>query len=259
MSEKRTIFLVLPAYNEEASLGELLEQAEEASAGWSGALRVVVVDDGSADETAAIASQWAERLSLRLERHAQNQGLGSTLVDGIRAAAAEAADGDVVVTMDADATHPPAHVAEMLGRVDGGADIVIASRYQEGAQASGLPLHRNALSVAAKLVARLAVGLPGVRDYTCGYRAYRADLLKRAIADCDGRLLREPGFASSMELLLALRPYRPRFAEIPFHLRYDRKESASKMRIGRTVARTLAMIARRRLEALTGRARRARA
>ena len=259
MSEKRRIFLVLPAFNEEANLGELLEQAETASADWSGDLRVVVVDDGSADGTAALASRWAERMSLRLERHAQNQGLGSTLEDGLRAAAAEAEDGDVVVTMDADATHPPVHVAEMLERIDGGADVVIASRYQAGAQASGLPLHRNALSVAAKLVARVAVGLPGVRDYTCGYRAYRAELLKRVLAESGGRLLREPGFASSMELLLALRPYRPRFAEVPFHLRYDRKESASKMRIGRTVARTLAMIARRRLDSLFGRAGRARA
>jgi dolichol-phosphate mannosyltransferase len=86
----------------------------------------------------------------------------------------------------------------------------------------------------------------GCRDYTCGYRAYRVGLLKKAIAKHNGRLTREAGFASMADLLLMLANMGAIVGEVPLLLRYDFKRGVSKMRIFQTVRRTIRMVLRHR-------------
>jgi dolichol-phosphate mannosyltransferase len=92
------------------------------------------------------------------------------------------------------------------------------------------------LSVGVGWLLRLRFGLPGVRDYSCGYRAYRASLLQRAMAAYGDRFIEARGFVVMTELLVKLAPLRPRIVEIPLDLRYDRKIGASKMPTARTIA-----------------------
>lgn len=106
-----------------------------------------------------------------------------------------------------------------------------------------MPAHRNVLSAGVGLLLRLRFGLPGVRDYSCGYRTYRAALLQRALAAYGVRLIESQGFVVMTELLVKLAPFSPRVVEIPLDLRYDRKVGGSKMPTMRTVAGYLRLMA----------------
>jgi dolichol-phosphate mannosyltransferase len=243
------IVLTLPAYNEEQGLPELFAafQREILEAGHRG--RIVIVDDGSADGTAEVIRRWSSLLPIDMIRHAENRGLGETIEDALRRAAALAAPDDAIVTMDADNTHSPSAIPQMVSRLREGCDVVISSRYRPGSRVTGLGFLRRALSYQARLLFQLLYPICGVRDYTSGFRAYRAAMLQKAFARAGGRLLREKGFAATPEILLRLRQMGASMAEVPMELHYERKAGAGKMRIGRTVIRTLLLLARCRFTA----------
>jgi dolichol-phosphate mannosyltransferase len=102
----------------------------------------------------------------------------------------------------------------------------------------GVPAHRQLFSFGVLVLLRLFLPIAGVRDYACGYRAIRAGLVQRAVRTFGARLfeLRQWGFICTAELLWRLHRLGARCVEIPFELRYDLKESVSRMRAGRTIA-----------------------
>jgi dolichol-phosphate mannosyltransferase len=175
-----------------------------------------------------------------------NQGLGAALRDGLRRAVELAAPDDVIVTMDADNTHPPELIPAMVHAIAAGSDVVIASRYRRGSRVAGLSAVRHVMSFGARVLFTLAFPIRGVRDYTSAFRAYRPQVLERAFAE-DGKLVTESGFASMPELLLRLRKANARCRELPMVLLYDHKCSASKMDVAGTAWKTLCMIARLRI------------
>ena len=148
--------------------------------------------------------------------------------------------------MDADNTHLPGLMLRMLNSIREGRDVVIASRYQAGAFIKGVPLHRRLLSWCMSLFFQCVYPIPAVRDYSCGYRAYRAAFLKTALARLGERLFSTEGFACMVGILLKLHKLGAIFGEVPMILRYDQKSGASKMRIGNTIIRTLAVLLRER-------------
>ncbi len=240
----------MPAYDEEANIGGLLESIEPALAPLRISYRIVVVDDGSTDGTATVlAAKRATIPQLEVVTHAPNQGLGSSIRDGLLRAASQARPDDVVVSMDADETHAPALIPAMLERIDAGSDVVVASRYLPGSRVVGLAKHREWLSVGASWLLRGAFPTPGLRDYTSGYRAYRAGALQRAIAIYGAGLFDQHGFQCMVDIVLKMRRLPVGFAEVPLVLRYDLKKGASKMRVVPTVAATLRLLVRRRFEA----------
>jgi dolichol-phosphate mannosyltransferase len=240
------VLVVLPAYNEEENLGTLLERIDQSLFEDGVGYEVVVVDDGSKDATLEVARRYAEQMPIRIVQHEVNQGLGATIRDGLRAASSGCCDDDIVVAMDADNTHTPGLIRAMTRLVYEGNDVVIASRYQPGAQVRGVPFHRRLLSYGAGLLFRIVFPIKGVRDYTCGYRAYRASLLKQAFAKIGEEFVSEGGFQCMVDILLKLRNLNAIFREVPLVLRYDLKGGASKMRVGRTIVRTLGLMLRRR-------------
>jgi len=215
----------------------------------------VFVDDGSTDGTGAEArraqAETGGALVLDVLTHATNMGLGAGLRTGIDWIVARAADADVLVTMDADHTHPPAKIAELVALVRGGADVAIASRYRSGAIVDGVPAHRRVLSDVARLVFQVLYPIPGVRDYTCCFRAYRVPLLRRARAVYGDQLCTQRGFEAVVDLLLRLGPLGIRVAETGFELRYAERARVSKMKVLRTVRSSLGLLARRRWERWT--------
>ncbi len=246
----RKVVVVLPAYNEEANLAPLLDGIATSLAEEGLPYETVVVDDGSTDATAPVAEWYAARMPLRLVRHPANLGLGPTLRDGLRAALARCGEDDVVVAMDADNSHLPGLIGAMVRAVREGNDVVIASRYRPGARVLGVPFLRRLLSRVAAWLFRLVFPIAGVKDYTCGYRAYRAGALRRAWQCYGEQLLSEAGFQCTVDLLLKLARAGAICREVPMVLRYDQKQGESKMRVGRTVWKTLALMLRRRLERL---------
>jgi dolichol-phosphate mannosyltransferase len=234
------VWIVLPAYNEAAGLPHLLETVRRAAGG--AAWRTIVVDDGSRDGTGEVARGFGARMPLAVLVHAENLGLAAAIRTGLGYACREASPDDTVITMDADNTHDPAQIPAMLEEVRRGADVVIASRFVSGARQAGVPPHRALLSAGVGWLLRLRFGLPGVRDYSCGYRAYSAGLLQRALAAYGDRLIESQSFVVMTELLVKLAPFRPRVVEVPLDLRYDRKVGESKMPAARTIAGYLRLI-----------------
>jgi dolichol-phosphate mannosyltransferase len=230
----QTVWLILPAFNEAVNLPILLDRVEAAFKGFL-PFRVLVIDDGSDDDTASVAATASERLPITIVRHGKNRGLAAAVRTGIQEACLRAAEGDAVVIMDSDNSHPPELVPEMVRNLDAGYDIVIASRFVRGGRQEGVPWRRRLLSRTAGLIFRGIWPIRGVRDYTTGFRAYRAAMLKMLWAAYAGRLIEATGFSVMTEILLKARPLRPRVIEIPLVLRYDLKKGPSKMRLARTI------------------------
>jgi dolichol-phosphate mannosyltransferase len=241
-SQIHRIAVVLPAYNEEKDLPFLLDNLQAALQPLPYDYKIVVVDDGSKDRTAEIAAEYARRMPVRLVRHAQNQGLGRAIQTGLREASHIA---DVVITMDADNSHDPKYIREMVGILEKRAvDLVIASRFQKGSVVKGVPLYRQMLSWGCFAAMRLAAPYANVRDYSTGFRAYRATALQRLINRYGDRLVEVSGFACMLEVLLKLRSIGTPAIEIPYTLRYDQKLGASKLRIIRTLKQYYSVISK---------------
>lgn len=243
----RTILVVLPAYNEGGRIRKLLERIDESMAEAGLRYEITVVDDGSTDRTAEIVTECAGTMPIRVVRHPANRGLGATLRDGLLEAVSRADDRDIVVTMDADDTHSPGLILRMVRLISEGYDVIVASRYRSGSRSIGVPFTRRLLSYGGSLIFRILFPIRGIRDYTCGYRAYRAAILKQAIGQYGEGFMDQDGFQSTVDVLLKLRRMNLLFGEVPFLLRYDVKEGGTKMNVTRTVRKTLALIVQRRL------------
>ncbi len=243
---KRRILVVLPAYNEAENLGSLLEKIDEAM--WEDKCDYVtiVVDDGSKDETPEVVQRYAEFLPVHYLRHETNLGLGATIRDGLKYAAEICTDHDVIVAMDADNSHTPTLIRSMVRGIREGNDVVIASRYQYGAYVRGVPAHRLLLSHCARFVATIMFPIHGVRDYTCGFRAYRGGLLKAAFEKFGNEFVKRDGFEAMLDILLNLRKMDAIIREVPLILRYDQKKGVSKLKIFRTIRRSLGLLFQRR-------------
>jgi dolichol-phosphate mannosyltransferase len=242
------IILVLPAYNEEKSLSPLLKRADEALRQQQIAYRVVVVNDGSSDGTAAVASQLAQHLPLEVLDHGCNKGLGQAILTGLRRGSELASAEDIVVTMDADNTHDPALIGALMKKIEAGKDVVIASRYERGGQEVGLSWVRHVFSGGASFLLKLFFRIPNVQDYTCGYRAYRGAILQRAFQVYGADLVQERGFTCMAEVLIKMGKLGARMGEVPLVLRYDLKSGPSKMKVARTILRYWVLIARSLLQ-----------
>ena len=247
------IHVIFPAWNEAAVIRPTLLALAKAMEGQAEPYRAVLVDDGSTDRTVAVAEATAAAAGLRLTvlSHDVNRGLGAGLRTGIHWCLDHAADDDVIVTLDADNTHPPSLIPALLARLGNGYDLVIASRYREGSEVHGVPGHRRALSDVGRLVFQSLHPIPGVRDYTCCFRAYRVPLLRRARRAWGDRLCTARGFEAVMDLLLRLRPLDVRASEVGFVLDYGERVGQSKMKVLRTIRTTIALMLQRLIERWT--------
>jgi len=135
----------------------------------------------------------------------------------------------------------------MVARIREGADVVIASRFCPGGNEIGVSAPRRFLSRGVILFMQLAAPVPGVRDYSCGFRAYSAKILRTAAATFGDRLIETHGFSVMTELLIKLHAIGAHIEEIPFTLHYNRKIGKSKIRLLPTLKgyAAIALIARR--------------
>lgn len=223
------IWLFIPAYNEENSLPSLLSKI--ASAMGDQSYRILVVDDGSADGTADILKDFCNRLPLEVLTHPINRGLGETERDGFEYIAARCMAADIIVRVEADDTHEPRYIFSLIEKLTAGFDVVNTSRFQPGGGQLGVDGYRATISRFANLFMQFMFGIPGTKDYSCGFRAYRAQIIQDAIRVFGNHFiqLRGLGFTSTLEMIVKLHLLGARFAEVPFVLRYDQKQGSSKM------------------------------
>ncbi|HSR94481.1 MAG TPA: glycosyltransferase [Solirubrobacterales bacterium] len=235
-SDRQTLSLVIPAYNEQARLPALLgtlaggAEAAVAEAGMQ-LLEVLVVDDGSSDRTASmLTAAAAENAKLKpVLEFERNRGKGAAF-----AAGAERARGDYVLLADVDLSTPLGELRKLTAAIRAGADIAIGSRAVPGAVVERGPLHRKLLGNSFNGAVRVLTGLE-LRDTQNGFKLFPANALRELLA---GQTC--PGFAFDVELLMRADRAGLRIAEVPILYLHD---SRSSVRVGSAGAKMLKDVA----------------
>ena len=208
------ISLVIPTLNEVQNIEPLVTRLAQSRPALD---EIIFVDDGSTDGTRERIRSLTDRSGVRLiERENPSLGLSGAVLVGARAAT-----GDWLVVMDADLSHPPERIADLLRPLlEDHADIVIGSRYTQGGSTPGWPLWRRILS---RIAAGLAYPLTGVHDSMSGFFALPRKLLLELTPTATG-------FKIAFEALVQGRK-NLRVLEVPIAFR-DRDRGVSKMTFG---------------------------
>lgn len=225
------IWIILPAYNEEKSIPIIFSKIRNYLKRVGLEYMIVVVDDGSIDNTAQILEEMVKEHPVHILCHPINRGLGESERDAFEYVATNADNCDIAVRLDCDDTHEPEYILLLLEKINQGFDVVNTSRFQPGGGQKGVNAYRAFISYSANIFMKLLFNIPGVRDYSCGFRAYRVHILKDAVRIFGNGFiqLKGLGFTSTLETIIKLKLLGCRFAEVPFVLRYDMKASPSKM------------------------------
>lgn len=244
------IIALLPAYNEDSNIKELVERWQKYSIAiknnYNLKLRITIIDDGSIDNTENICDILIKEYdNFTVIRHVKNEGLGMAVKTGIKYIIRNCCNCKYICIMDCDNTHDPKYVLDMLKKEnESNAGVVIASRYQKGSKVLGVPGYRLLTCKCAKYIYSSFLHVKNVRDYTCGYRLYNIQVLKTLYKRFGSNMISEKGFACMAEILYKLYLCGTDFAEIPFELRYDMKRGSSKMNVLKTSAESLKLISR---------------
>ena len=207
------VLIVVPTFDEVDNIEILIGRVRDSVPG----AKVLVVDDASPDGTAEAARRAGADV---LERSGKS-GLGAAYRDGFAHALASGAE--IVVQMDADLSHDPQYLIELLSAVRAGADAAIGSRYVPGGECVDWPRLRRFLS---RWGNRYAAGMLGlaVNDATSGYRAYSTSMLRRI----DVASVLAEGYGFQVEMTHRLVRSGARVVEVPIVFR-DRERGVSKL------------------------------
>ncbi len=203
-------FVLIPCFNEEGNLLRLVERLVEVfeANGWS--WQILCVNDGSQDRTGEeIDRAQAKYGNLLRVDHPRNLGFAQAIRTGVETLLQQP-NLDGAFILDADLTHDPASLVLFASALEGGADLVIGSRYIEQGKMERVPLWRRVLSGLGNGVGRL-MGIP-VKDATSGYRAFSRKALE-IVRSC-----RENNFSIQLEEVLLCRKAGLRLTEVPITL-----------------------------------------
>ena len=221
------VVVVIPTYMEAENirwlLPRLLDSLEEA--GWKAL--ALIVDDSSPDGTAEIAEEIGSKRGGGVEvlRRPGKLGIGSAYIDGFRHALTKHTWARYICEMDADGSHPPETLVEMLEYAEKvGADVVVASRYIEGGGWVDGSLIRILISRSANLLARISTGVK-LSDLTSGFRVIRAESLRKVV---DKLTELKSGYVFQVQLLYLLSRVGCKIVEYPLKF-MPRRSGESKL------------------------------
>ena len=192
--------IILPTYNESDNLPLIVYLINETLSPYASSFtfEIVVVDDNSPDGTTAIAhslsaSYASPYCSIKVQPRAGKLGLGSAYLHGLKFAT-----GSYIILMDADLSHHPRHIPEMISAMKTtGCDVVTGSRYRGGGGVCGWDVKRKLTSVGANYLAGFALGGGGVSDLTGSFRLY-----KRAVVEKVFPMIVSKGYVFQMEIMV---------------------------------------------------------
>lgn len=228
------IIFVVPAFNEAENLPRLLEDIAARPLLHGAGNRIVVVDDGSQDETVEIARAYRGPIPVQVVALGTNQGPGAAFRSGFAAALDGSAPDALIVTLEADTTSDLAALPAMLARAQGGAELVLASVHG-GGHMLNVSRFRRICSAGAGVLVRAMLGLDA-RTVSSFFRVYRSSILRAGLSRFGDRLIEEPGFACKAELLAKLTTIGATVEEVPVDLDGSLRVGESRMRILPTLA-----------------------
>jgi dolichol-phosphate mannosyltransferase len=215
------VCVIVPTYNERENIESLVTQLLALPVG----LNVIIVDDNSPDGTGGIADRLAEENEGRVSviHRAGKLGLGTAYIAGFKRALANGAD--IICSMDADFSHNPRYIPDMLAKIEQGCGLVIGSRYVRGG-GSNHNLVRKVFSWGANTITRVMLGLHA-HDTTAGFRCYRREVLESL--DLDD--IKSSGYSFLFEMLYNVERRGWKVREVPIFFQ-DRCLGASKVSKG---------------------------
>lgn len=201
----KQVFIAIPTYNEAENIGQLLEDIflylPEAS--------VLVVDDGSPDNTAAVVKAKMQKFkNIHLVERGGKLGFASAYLIAFREIMSRS-QADLIITMDADFSHNPFYLPALVLAAES-CDIAVGSRYTRGGGVKNWSFLRRLLSRAGNFYARTILGLP-VKDVTAGFLCLQTSFLKKI----PWQDMRAQGYAWLMELKMLFYRQQARISEIP--------------------------------------------
>lgn len=227
------ISIVIPAYNESQRIGQTLDRVLQCveQRGWNA--EVLVVDDGSTDDTAALVQDYmTQHDCLFLVRNPGNRGKGYSVRNGLLQAT-----GEIVLFTDADLSAPIEEAEQLFSAIHNGADVAIGSRWLDRCrQTTHQPLYRRFFGRCFNGVTRAIMGLP-FADTQCGFKAFR-----REAAQVIFRLQRIERWGFDPEILFIARRLRLRVKEVAVTWGHDERSKISYLRDGGKMLQEMARI-----------------
>jgi dolichol-phosphate mannosyltransferase len=240
-SQGDSVWVVLPTYDERDNLESIIAAIRSHLPSAS----VLVVDDNSPDGTGILADKLAAADSqVSVLHRTTKEGLWPAYRQGIEQAIG--AGATIVVQMDADGSHDPAVLPELVDAVRSGCDLAIGSRYVRGGATEDWPFARRFISRGGNLFAQLVLGLP-YSDVTSGYRAWRADFLRVM----DLSTIEAAGYVCLVEMAFRAHRHRAKVQQIPITF-VDRRAGTSKMS-GHIVVEAMTHVLKLRISTLARR------
>ena len=215
----RLLSILIPAYQEERTIGEVLRQVGDVdteSRGWD--KEILVCDDGSNDGTVAVVeARVAADPRVRLVRHQKNQGKGAA----IRTALA-GARGEFCLIQDADLEYEVSDYPALLDQVNAGADVVYGSRFLAADRPDGMRFANYLANRILTTTANVLYGMSITDEATC-FKVFRTDILRELDLECSG-------FEFCPEVTAKLGKRRVKIAEVPIHYRARNFAEGKKVR-----------------------------
>jgi len=202
----------VPTYNERDNLDELVRRISQSCSSCRGGVEIVIVDDNSPDGTGKYAEELSKTHNMKVLHRAGKLGLSSAVIEGFGAAS-----GDILVVMDADLSHPPEKIPEMVSKIESGeAEFALGSRYVKGGSVENWPFHRRIISKGATLLAR---PVTKVKDPMSGFFAFKRSVIEGASLD-------PVGYKIALEVIV--KGNVSKVVEVPIHFA-NRKAGKSKL------------------------------
>ena len=221
------IYVCIPSHDEGPTVGLVLWKTRQVFSDTGREYQLLVVDDASTDRTAETLEPYAKVLPLTILRHKQREGYAAS-VEALLQLALERSDRprrDCAVLMQADFSHLPQFIPELVKRIDSGADLVVGEATLEGAPSRGYLMLRRWAPTLLGTAARV----PGLRDVVSGFMAVRLSCLRLAFKDAPEGLFHSEGWAANAELIRRLATHARRIEAVPVVERLNLRQRPSRV------------------------------
>ena len=227
------IFFLVPAYNEDTNISRMVKETFSLMMELGLDHRIIIVDDGSEDKTLEILAALKSE-KIHVISYKPNKGVRTAFLKGFSYFLAQGSPGDILVTKEADNTSDNKVLSDMLGQLNCGYDVSLASCYAKGGGIEGTTYFRMLMSKSANIIIKLRFRMWKYSTFSSFYRAYSYQCIKN-VFEKDPDMMKIDGFTCVVEALIKLHKMGFRIGEIPMTLRSKERIGKSKMPILKTI------------------------